>query len=242
MSNNVLFNDLFLRQDTWRGIQDSSNHKVIATGYKNLDKLLLGGWPLSALTELVTQQDGIGELSILLTTMKHYADKDTLCVLLNPPHQPYAPALVNAGISLDNLLIVRCNSYKEWQWAAEQSIRNQALLFAWSTPIQPRYSELRKLQLAATDSQCPAFLFRPPAALRAPSPARLRIALEHKRFNILSVNLHKLSGRTPGTSTDIILGNPSKERIQLNKLPVNIYYPQLDQLNYQLSLKKERHN
>lgn len=92
MSSKPLLKNLLSRQDTWRGRNRSLRKHVIATGNNSLDRLLLGGWPVSALTELISRQDGIGELSILLPTLKHYANEDKLCVWLDPPinptHQP----------------------------------------------------------------------------------------------------------------------------------------------------------
>jgi len=239
MSNEPLLNNLLLRQDTWRGRNRSLRRHVIATGNENLDRLLLGGWPVSALTELVTQQDGIGELSLLLPTVKHYASENKLCVWLDPPYQPYAPSLVNEGVPLDKLLIVRSKNSKEWLWAAEQSIRGKALLFAWANRAQPRYSALRKLQLAATESLAPVFLFSPPNALKAHSPALLRLELESLEPNVLSVTLHKLRGKMPGAKTQITLGERTTERILLDKLPVNIQYPKMPQTDFPLVQKDD---
>ena len=239
MSNEPLLNNLLLRQDTWRGRNRSLRRHVIATGNENLDRLLLGGWPVSALTELVTQQDGIGELSLLLPTVKHYASENKLCVWLDPPYQPYAPSLVNEGVPLDKLLIVRSKNSKEWLWAAEQSIRGKALLFAWANRAQPRYSALRKLQLAATESLAPVFLFSPPNALKAHSPALLRLELESLEPNVLSVTLHKLRGKMPGAKTQITLGEQTTGRILLDKLPVNIQYPKIPQTDFPLVQKDD---
>ena len=239
MSNDPLLNNLLLRQDTWRGRNRSLRRHVITTGNENLDRLLLGGWPVSALTELVTQQDGIGELSLLLPTVKHYASENKLCVWLDPPYQPYAPSLVNEGVPLDKLLIVRSKNSKEWLWAAEQSIRGKALLFAWANRAQPRYSALRKLQLAATESLAPVFLFSPPNALKAHSPALLRLELESLEPNVLSVTLHKLRGKMPGAKTQITLGEQTTGRILLDKLPVNIQYPKMPQTDFPLVQKDD---
>ena len=239
MSNEPLLNNLLLRQDTWRGRNRSLRRHVIATGNENLDRLLLGGWPVSALTELVTQQDGIGELSLLLPTVKHYASENKLCVWLDPPYQPYAPSLVNEGVPLDKLLIVRSKNSKEWLWAAEQSIRGKALLFAWANRAQPRYSALRKLQLAATESLVPVFLFSPPNTLKAHSPALLRLELESLEPNILSVTLHKLRGKMPRAKTQITLGEQTTGRILLDKLPVNIQYPKMPQTDFPLVQKDD---
>ncbi|MCS5595551.1 MAG: translesion DNA synthesis-associated protein ImuA [Porticoccaceae bacterium] len=237
MPNKSSLKNLLSRQDTWRGRNRSLRKNIITTGNNSLDRLLLGGWPVSALTELVSQQDGIGELSILLPTLKHYADEGKLCVWLDPPYQPYAPALVNAEIPLDKLLVVRSKDSREWLWAAEQSIRGNALLFAWTNRAQPSYSALRKLQLAATESLAPAFLFSPPAAIKAHSPALLRIELESMKPNILSITLHKLRGKVPGAKIQISLGDVITERTFLDRLPVNINYPQGKKSDYPLPLK-----
>ena len=237
MPNKSSLKNLLSRQDTWRGRNRSLRKNIITTGNNSLDRLLLGGWPVSALTELVSQQDGIGELSILLPTLKHYAGEGKLCVWLDPPYQPYAPALVNAEVPLDKLLVVRSKDSREWLWAAEQSIRGNALLFAWTNRAQPRYSALRKLQLAATENLSPVFLFTSLAALKAHSPALLRIELESLKPNILTVTMHKLRGKVPGAKIQISLGDVITERIFLDKLPVNINYPLGEESDYPFPLK-----
>ena len=88
-NNNIA--SVLTRTDTWRGHSQRLPRSTIATGHGHLDRLLQGGWPLSALSELLPQQPGIGELSLLLPTIKYYADNHQLCVWLDPPYQPYAP-------------------------------------------------------------------------------------------------------------------------------------------------------
>ena len=83
MSSELLLNDLLLRQDTWRGHNRSIRKHVVSTGNDHLDRFLLGGWPVSALTELSTRQHGIGELSLLLPVLKRYAHKEQLLSLIH---------------------------------------------------------------------------------------------------------------------------------------------------------------
>ena len=141
---------------------------------------------------------------------------------------------MNAEIPLEQLLVVRSKNSKEWLWAAEQSIRSNAILFAWTKNFRPRYAELRKLQLAAIDSYSPAFLFSAEDSLKAPSPAHLRIGLQSHKANVLSIKLHKLKGKNPGAKTEIILNDLQTERTQLEQLPVNICYPQKELSSCQL--------
>ena len=230
MPNNIA--TVLSRQDTWRGRSQRMPSCNISTGYNNLDLLLQGGWPASALVELMPQQPGIGELSLLLPTIKHYADNNPLCVWLDPPYQPYAPRLAAADIALDKLLVVRSKNHAEWLWAAEQSIRSGALLLAWTGSPPPRYADLRKLQLAAADSSNPAFLFSSPKALSAPSPATLRLELKSLEVNQLLLTVRKQRGVAGGACLHLSLGEANSQRTNLALLPADRHrtYP-TQQLN-----------
>ena len=85
MPNTDNITRLLTRQDIWRGGSQSSIRRTITTGHKPLDRLLHGSWPVGALTELLTQQSGVGELTLLLPMLRHYSSKDQLCVWLDPP-------------------------------------------------------------------------------------------------------------------------------------------------------------
>jgi len=230
MSNNIA--TVLSRQDTWRGRSQRLPRRAITTGHNSLDLLLHGGWPISALTELMPQQFGIGELSLLLPTLKYYADNNQLCVWLDPPHQPYAPRLASANIALDKLLVVRSKNYIEWLWAAEQSIRSGALLLAWTKQPSSRYADLRKLQLAAADSGNAAFLFSTPSALSAPSPATMRLELRSLKVNQLLLTVRKQRGVAGGARLELSLGETNTQRTDLALLPADRHrtYP-IQQLN-----------
>jgi hypothetical protein len=238
MPNTDNITRLLTRQDIWRGGSQSSIRRTITTGHKPLDRLLHGGWPVGALTELLTQQSGIGELTLLLPMLRHYSGKEQLCVWLDPPYQPYAPSLAAAGIALHRLLIVRSKSPQEWLWAAEQSIRSGALLCAWNGKQPQRYTALRKLQLAASGSNSAAFLFSSSKTGTAPSPAILRLDVSSHRVNCLSLTLRKLRGNAPGASIQLALGEASSQRTMLTQLPVNTLYPQIQESAHRVPIKQ----
>lgn len=219
MSKNIA--TVLSRQDTWRGHSQRRSRRTITTSYPNLDLLLQGGWPISALTELTPQQPGIGELSLLLPTLKYYTDNNQLCVWLDPPYQPYAPRLASADIALDKLLMVRSKNHAEWLWAAEQSIRSGALLLAWTKQPPPRYADLRKLQLAAADSGNAAFLFSDPSALSTPSPAAMRLELQSLKVNQLLLTVRKQRGVAGGACLQLSLGETNSQRTNLALLPAD---------------------
>ncbi len=222
MLNNIT--TVLSRQDTWRGRSRRQSRRTVTTGNIHLDLLLQGGWPVSALSELLPQQPGIGELSLLLPTLKYYADNNQLCVWLDPPHQPYAPTLAAAGIPLDKLLVVRSQNSAEWLWAAEQSIRSGALLLAWTKQQTPRYAGLRKLQLAAADSNNAAFLFSPVSTLAAPSPVALRLELQSLQVNQLLLTVRKMRGVASGEQLKLSLGGSSTLRTPLTQLPADRHH------------------
>ena len=163
----------------WRGSELArTGCPGIASGFAALDaELPGGGWPCGALTEILPQHEGIGELRILGPALAQLAAQGKFIAWIAPPYLPYAPALAAAGIDLERVLIVKTSRDGDSLWAAEQALRSAACggVLAWPRDI--RYTQLRRLQLAAEDSRCLAVLFRPTQAAREPTPAVLRIAL-----------------------------------------------------------------
>jgi cell division inhibitor SulA/protein ImuA len=150
----------------------------IATGFAALDaELPGGGWPSGALTEILPQHEGIGELRILGPALARLAAQGRFIAWIAPPHLPYAPALAAAGIAPERIVIVKTAGDGDSLWATEQALRSAACggVLAW--PHDIRFPQLRRLQLAAEDGRCLAVLFRPTQTAHEPSPAVLRIAL-----------------------------------------------------------------
>ncbi|MDB9969259.1 translesion DNA synthesis-associated protein ImuA [Porticoccaceae bacterium] len=234
MPNTEIISKLLARHDTWRGQSQKPTQRNVSSGNDQIDLLLKGGWPTAALTELLVQRPGIGELSLLLPTIKNYCQNNHLSVWLDPPYQPYAPALAAAGIALQKVLIVQSKSAREWLWVAEQCIRNNALLLAWSDNKMPSYSDLRKLQLAAADSGHAAFLFSSNKAAcnkdssnqqSGSSPATLRLDVDSVGEKSLCLSVRKLRGVAPGEQLLIPRGKDLGSQTSLAKLPVNIIHP-----------------
>ena len=92
----------------WRGSSQAGIRTGLASGYPKLDRYLPGGgWPLEALTEILTGQYGIGELRLLMPALAQLSRDETQAqysgsseyaepgwiAWVAPPFQPYAPAL-----------------------------------------------------------------------------------------------------------------------------------------------------
>jgi len=167
------------RQPIWRGGTLARQACAVATGFTALDaEFPGGGWPRQALTELLTDEPGIGELGLILPALAMLTSAGQRAVWIAPPHIPYAPALAAAGVDLVNLLIVRPQSRRDALWAAEQALRSGSChaLVAWLA--KARYAELQRLSVAAETGRAAAFIFRPYAAAAQSSPACLRLAFE----------------------------------------------------------------
>jgi len=172
--------DILRRPSVWRGgALAAAAAPAVPSGFAALDvELPGGGWPAGALTEIFAAREGMGELQLVLPALAALSAQERRIAWLAPPHLPYAPALAAAGVRLEYLTVVRAPGRRDALWAAEQVLRAGAChaLLAWLP--RARYVDLRRLAVAAAASPGPAFLFRPPAAAREPSPAVLRLALE----------------------------------------------------------------
>lgn len=165
--------ELLHRADIWRGFRSNSiGHP--RSGFALLDKQLPGrGWPHSGLIELLLPRHGIGELQLLLPTLR-----GTRQCWVNPPFKPYAPALRQAGLDPRSLLCIQADTPADTLWALEQVLRQgcEDNLLGWCA--QASMTQLRRLQLAAESQRSRLFLFRPAHMQKQPSPAVLRLHLE----------------------------------------------------------------
>lgn len=218
--------NLLQRPDIWR-LHDRSRALSagagLPTGFAALDATLHGGgWPRAALTELLTGQCGIGELQLLLPALAELSRQQLLQVWINPPFIPYAPTLVQSGIALSSVLIVRTEA-KQQLWACEQALRNAAcgaVLYWRGTAL--RYTELRKLQVAASAQQCLTFLMRPPLCAAQTSPAVLRLQLNAGAGNQLAVQILKQRGTHSGQTILLPRSTVLSAQVPLRERPVSV--------------------
>lgn len=178
----------------WHGRQlAGQDGPVLPTGHAALDAQLPGGgWPGAAITELLVDQPGVGELSLLLPLLQR-AEAGRWQVWIGPPQQPYAPALQAAGVDLESLLLINPPTPGEALWATRQALGSAtcSMVLAWLPHVDA--AGLRRLQLAAESGATPLFLFRPCASARQPSPAPLRLTLS-PQHGALRIDLLKRRG------------------------------------------------
>lgn len=165
------------RADVWRGrgAEAKTAEVGLPTGFARLDRALLhGGWPTAGLCEILTDMPGAG-LSLILPALIALSERRPWLLMAAPPLLPYAPALAACGLDVGRMLVV--TGHQECAWVMEQGLRDGscAAVIGWMDRMTA--AQLRRLQLAALESQTLVFLFRSSAQTEQASPARLRLRL-----------------------------------------------------------------
>lgn len=195
---------LFQQASIWRAKElIQPPHALQASGYGELDQALGGGWPKAGMVEINYAQQGIGELNLLLPLLGQQTSQDKnsatdmpLQVWINPPQGLQGQALVQAGINLHNLLIVRCQNPQQALWAAEQSLQcpNCQHVVLWGRNM--RTSEARRLQCAAKDNDSLLFWLREQSQPKDALPISARLSIQANQHG-LQLQIIKLQGQWP---------------------------------------------
>ena len=178
----------------WRGDDVAPEPAAVPSGYAALDAVLPGrGWPQGALTEVVLEREGIGEIRLTLPALARVQAGGRDVVWIAPPHRPYAPALVQGGLDLARFFVVRCAAPQDALWAFEQALRAPecGAAFAWLPTRDER--ALRRLQVAAREGRAWGVLWRRPGQQGGAAAAPLRLALA-PRDGRLAVRVVKRRG------------------------------------------------
>jgi hypothetical protein len=181
----------------WRGDDCAPAADTVPTGYVELDAVLPGGgWPRGALTELLVERHGIGELRLLLPALSLLAREDRWLAFIAPPYLPYAPMLYQCGIDPARLVCIRTASPQEQLWAAEQAMRSNACAAVVMWPSQLDEKSARRFQLAAEEGRCFGVLYGKAGRPRA-SAAPLRLQLSPAGDGLGVQVLKRRGGQVP---------------------------------------------
>ena len=162
----------------WRGQPVALPSAAQSTGLAALDAVLpTGGWPESALIELLLPADGVGELRLLLPTLARLTQARQDIVLVAPPYLPYPAGWRQAGVDFGFVHLVDAQP-RDALWATEQCLRAGCASAVLSWPRHADDRALRRLQMAAESGQALGFAFRDARVACNPSPAALRIVFE----------------------------------------------------------------
>jgi len=188
----VDLHSLMQKSGLWRASSIECEFKQgLSSGYPALDQHLPGaGWPLDGVTELLHEQQGIGELQLLSPALARLSREQTRHILMvSPPYIPYPPALHALGIDLASILVVQVNENRDMLWALEQALASKSCSAVLCWPKKINEKQIRRLQLASKDGNTWNILFRPTQAITQYSPAELRIHLSPAKYAPL--NFHR---------------------------------------------------
>lgn len=203
---------LLERPELWRAGRRAEATPAVASGDADLDaELPGGGWPQGALTEILVERHGLGELSLLLPALARLSAEGRWLAWVAPPYIPYAPGLAAAGVDTSRVLRIYPRDDGESLWAVEQALASGTCgaVLAWPRRCDER--SLRRLQLAAERGRSLGLLFRSESALEQASPAALRLNLRstggEPEARQTRVRLVKRRGGGP-KALDLSLGTP----------------------------------
>ena len=189
MSESTL-QSLLNKRQLWRAGKPSplTNRDALSSGFDQLDALLPhAGWPRNAVVELLSSDEGVGQLELLMPALSTLSrSRQQWIAWINPPHIPYATALSRANVVLDHLLIVQTKTQEESYWATEQCIQSGACsaVLTWPGKSMPA-KVIRRLQVACKAHAVWSVLFRPAEerANQSPAPFRLQLSPESHCFS-----------------------------------------------------------
>ena len=227
---NQMLEQVIQRRDTWQGRQGyfagqilSANSDLpcregLSSGYSTLDdELQQGGWPVGNTIELLSDGSGLGAMGLFLPAMEKLSEQGRWQVFIAPPYTPYAPLLEARGIDTQQVLLVHPQNREDLLWATEQALRSTtcSAVFSWLGAHDYRYTELRKLQLAAASGDSLSVLFRPHQAAHNHAPASLRLQMREYR----KVHIFKQRGGNQHIDVDLPPSEDVPEQPQLWELP-----------------------
>jgi cell division inhibitor SulA/protein ImuA len=178
------------RTGAWRSRPAGGCGGSVATGYSDLDDILPArGWPQAALTEILVARQSVAAVRLVMPAVARLSHQDRWICWVAPPHKPYLPALLAAGVDPSRVLLVHPKARRDGLRAVEQSLRSGKCSAVLAWPAIDDSGVLNRLQFAARAGDALGFLFRPRQFARRPSPAALRVELDTHIDGNLSVSL-----------------------------------------------------
>lgn len=228
--NTANLSQLLKRQDLWQGANNLSHDLPhIKSGFQQIDRQLhWSGWPLSQSIELLCNGLHIGELPLLMPALAELSEQHRWIALINPPITPYAPALQAAGIDTSRILIIRTQDDKDLLWSTEKALSTGtcSAVISWMHNCKANNTQLRRLQLAAAQSDCLHVQIHDDQQAQKASPAGLRIQLNATATGT-ELNVLKQRGSAAGQQFDVsMFGDLREEQPSPQQWP--LFSDQLD--------------
>ncbi|GGX05787.1 hypothetical protein GCM10007242_08860 [Pigmentiphaga litoralis] len=188
----------------------------IHSGFATLDAALPdGGWPAAGVTQILIPRNGAGELRLLAPCLRQLTQTGRTVALLVPAYLSYAPTLIQYGIDLNHVRIVRSASPLEGMASIEADLQDAIFgaVVVWMPPLAAADANvIRTLQLAGRLSRCPVFLFSAGAShdqLPASAVSTAPLQLQVKSPFADTVQLQRIDPAKPNAHPVISLSLPA---------------------------------
>ena len=177
----------------WQGTDNAPLSQCVSekhsTGYEALDNHLDGGFPFPGVVDMQSET-GIGELQLLLPFIR---SRTRLCVMINPPANVNAHALIHQNISTELIWGVTTSDPIEALWAAEQCLKSGVCssVLLWHQEVQ--IHQVKRLLLSAQTGQSMCCLLRHSMVQGGALPVSLSMQLLPSSTG-LNIKVNKLKG------------------------------------------------
>ncbi len=207
VSQRITLDACLERSDLWRGQHyetpaSQQGIPAISTGYAVLDALLPSqGWSAAELTEIAVPEWGQGEMRLLMPCLAELAAQNKRIALVAPPMTPYSPAILQAGVALEQLIWVQTEQKSDMLWSAEKLLRCGdvgAVLF-WG---KLNFQQARRLQMAAQAGNSYGFVFTRSLNDQSALPLSVRLQLKANQSG-LAVHFRKLKSQCGEVSVQL---------------------------------------
>jgi cell division inhibitor SulA len=211
-----LLHDLQKKQLVWTAANLDQHKERVATGYKQLDDALNGGFPQSGLIH-ITSVMGCGEMRLVVPAIVSRQRENRLYAFIAPPYLLNAEFLMAQGIELEQVLFIQADTPEQAFWSAEQCAKSGACsaVFIWQTKLQQ--IQAKKLELAALKGDCLSFFFADAKHQADNLPVSLSLSIQRKNSQLeICVNKQKVGWPIPAFSVKVPfkakLGSPMRYR------------------------------
>jgi cell division inhibitor SulA len=211
-----ILHDLQKKQLVWTAANLDQHKERVATGYKQLDEALNGGFPQSGLIH-ITAVMGCGELRLVIPAIVSRQKENRLYAFIAPPHLLNAEFLIAEGIDLEQVLFIQANTSEQALWSAEQCAKSGACsaVFVWQAKLQQ--VQAKKLELASLKGDCLSFFFTDAKQQTENLPVSLSLSIQRQNSQVeICVNKQKIGWPIPPFKVNIPfkakLGSPMRYR------------------------------
>lgn len=198
---NTLLEQLKNKRLVWQGNQHQQDLAGDSTGYAELDQALQGGFPQSGVID-IHSPIGIGELRLLLPTLRYRQQHKRLLVFIAAPMQINGEMLAEFGIALEQILIIQPDSAEHALWSAEQCLKSGCChtVILWHQQLE--IAQAKRLQLAAEQGDALHIVLRQSRQLSLSLPVSLAMKLSAHEQGV-EVQITKRKGGWPAHSFNV---------------------------------------